>query len=496
MVLIPGTAGAGPAYDNPGDLNWTDCPAAAMTDPGTQCAEVQVPKDYSVPGGETITVTVSRIPATSGTSQGVIAGNPGGPGGDALGMFADGAVTMPEQITQDFDLIAVQPRGLRWSTPLDCDVAGIPTSSLIAGNFGALYAACESQSPGYAEHITTENTARDLEEVRKALGVDRIGLYGTSYGTDLMSTYATLFGDKVDGLVLDSAVDASDRYFDLGVSREPWRRDSMNEMFRWIADRNDEYGLGTTPLEVYTRWSDMVNNEAGAPGQVYPPPAEVGDIPESLGDSSDALVPLANELLPVVWRGHSFISSALGGSAQMSPTMELAMQGMYTEAAWPVLAETVSSGVTPQAELPEGMTEDDLIAMMVSLSMVERSIICNDNTVPADPTLIPRSFIDIYTGGDMFEMNANTLKSGHLCIGWPAQGAAVNHSPADLDRQPLVLHYTNDSAVTGTPAGEAMRDSMNGELILLDGHNHVALLPDHAAGNAEVQEAVVRQYTG
>ena len=203
---------AGPA--DLGGLDWGACPTAAMTAPGTVCADIDVPRDYSDPEGATISLTVSRVPAT-GERRGVIAGNPGGPGGDALGMFSDEAVRMPTAVREHFDLIAVEPRGLAWGTPLNCNVADIPMTGLLSGQVGAMYASCEANEPGYAATITTENTARDLNHVRDVLGQDVMHLYGLSYGTDLMSTYATLFPDKTGRMVLDSSVDPADRYFRL-----------------------------------------------------------------------------------------------------------------------------------------------------------------------------------------------------------------------------------------------------------------------------------------
>src|SRR5699024_10758541 len=55
-------------------------------------------------------------------------------------------------------------------------------------------------------HLTTENTARDWERVRQALGVEQISIHGLSYGTLLGSTYATLFPEHTDKMVLDSGV--------------------------------------------------------------------------------------------------------------------------------------------------------------------------------------------------------------------------------------------------------------------------------------------------
>ena len=47
--------------------------------------------------------------------------------------------------------------------------------------------------------------------MREALGLDRISLYGDSYGTFLSQSYAYRHGDTLDALVLDSAYPAAGR---------------------------------------------------------------------------------------------------------------------------------------------------------------------------------------------------------------------------------------------------------------------------------------------
>ncbi|MBV7294375.1 alpha/beta hydrolase [Corynebacterium sp. TAE3-ERU12] len=471
------------------NFDWKPCPPAALADADTKCAETEVPKDYTDPDAGTITVTFSWRPAT-GSRQGVIAGNPGGPGGSALGMFSDDVVKMPAQVREHFDLIAVQPRGLRWATPLNCDIADIPLSGVAAGNFGALYSLCETQMPGYAKTITTENTARDLNEVRQQLGVDQLSLYGVSYGSDLMSTYATLFPNNTDGIILDSGVDPDDRFFDLGPAREPWRRDALNAMFEWMAERNDTYGLGTTPLAVYKRWSERVNEEVGAPGQVYPPPAEVGDVPAAFEDNPEALLPVVNEVLPVLWRGQSLISALQGKQAQQSKIMQFTFGAMYSESVWPILADIVKTGELPAPQMPEGVTEEDMLAEINAMAMVETGIICNDNLSAADPSLTPKVLFNGVTNGDMLEINADGLKSGFKCTGWPAHRAAITPDGSALTKKPLILHYNHDSAVTGI-SYEAIEKYMGGDVHVYEGYGHGVL---GAKNGADMVAGLVSDY--
>jgi hypothetical protein len=68
-------------------LSWHPC-----TEQGAAllCASLQVPLDYSHPGGRKITLALSEVPATApaGRRQGVLLVNPGGPGGSGLSLAA------------------------------------------------------------------------------------------------------------------------------------------------------------------------------------------------------------------------------------------------------------------------------------------------------------------------------------------------------------------------------------------------------------------------
>ncbi len=60
-------------------------------------------------------------------------------------------------------------------------------------------------------HYATPDSVEDLEAIRADLGVERLTLFGISYGTELALAYARAHPDRVDRLILDSVVDPDDR---------------------------------------------------------------------------------------------------------------------------------------------------------------------------------------------------------------------------------------------------------------------------------------------
>ena len=62
-----------------------------------------------------------------------------------------------------------------------------------------------------ARKYTTPDSVEDLEAIRADLGVERLTLFGISYGTELALAYARAHPDRVDRLILDSVVDPDDR---------------------------------------------------------------------------------------------------------------------------------------------------------------------------------------------------------------------------------------------------------------------------------------------
>ncbi|MEU6307420.1 alpha/beta hydrolase [Streptomyces chartreusis] len=62
---------------------------------------------------------------------------------------------------------------------------------------------CEQRDPELMRHVSTSDTARDLDRLRQAVGDPQLTYLGISYGTILAATYANLFPDKVRAMVVD-----------------------------------------------------------------------------------------------------------------------------------------------------------------------------------------------------------------------------------------------------------------------------------------------------
>ncbi len=200
-------------------LDWASCGS------DLDCAWLTVPLDYSDPAGPRIRLRVSRASATGvpENRQGSLVVNPGGPGASGLDFAAYVALGLAPKVAEQFDIVGFDTRGVGKSIPVTCMTGAETTRFLRADGspdtraeelrlmtLGARLArGCLSKSPGIARHLGSENTARDLDILRQALGDDRLNWLGFSYGTYLGTLYAEAFPDRVGRFVLDGALDPS-----------------------------------------------------------------------------------------------------------------------------------------------------------------------------------------------------------------------------------------------------------------------------------------------
>jgi pimeloyl-ACP methyl ester carboxylesterase len=251
------------------EVGWAACPAEVTGPPRgqVQCASVSVPLDYSDPGGDQIEIMVSRIASTNaGQRRGVLLTNPGGPGYSGLdfpGLLIQQG--LPASVMDAYDLIGMDPRGVGHSSPVSCGfTTGEPYSAHLspyalddaaviewAEVVEAVAAKCaENDTDGRLRHITTANTARDLDRIRVALGEEKASFYGASYGSALGAAYASMFPDTTDRIVVDSIVGST--YLDHDVLRRFGLgfEETFPDFARWAAARHASYGLGRTPEQV------------------------------------------------------------------------------------------------------------------------------------------------------------------------------------------------------------------------------------------------------
>jgi pimeloyl-ACP methyl ester carboxylesterase len=188
---------------------------------GFQCASLKVPVDYANPGGATIELAVVRDPTSAKHKLGSVVLNPGGPGASGIGYAEGEGQTIKQALGGAFDVVSFDPRGVGASAPIRCltskqldqwvafeadpnSPASVAQQDQLAKQFAA---GCEAHSPALLPHVSTVDTARDLDVLRAALGDAKLTYIGASYGTFLGAIYAQLFPANIRALVLDGALD-------------------------------------------------------------------------------------------------------------------------------------------------------------------------------------------------------------------------------------------------------------------------------------------------
>ncbi|MFH9765005.1 alpha/beta hydrolase [Streptomyces microflavus] len=246
---------------------WQRCEAAAPAE--FQCATIKVPLDYRAPGGKRIDLAISRISSTGpGKRHGVLLSNPGGPGGQGIYMPLALQEELPEAALRKYDLIGFDPRGVGRSTPVTCDLTpeeenwlrpykketftkDVAWARKVADK-------CREKSGAVLPHITTRNTARDMDLLRAVLGEKKISYLGYSYGTYLGAVYTQLFPGRADRFVLDSAVDPARAWRGMVQWWAEGAEPAFDRWTGWAAARSETYGLGDTPKKVDRTFWELV----------------------------------------------------------------------------------------------------------------------------------------------------------------------------------------------------------------------------------------------
>jgi pimeloyl-ACP methyl ester carboxylesterase len=166
------------------------------------CARVTVPLDRSggLPG--TIALQVERFQTARVAAPGVLLAIAGGPGQAGTPVFDEPYLDAfgPALATRDF--VTFDLRGTGRSGALRCPVL---ERAPIGDETSAAAACATSLGPARA-HYTTRDTVEDIEAVRQALAVDRLTLYGISYGSKVAEAYAMRYPERVDRMVLDAVL--------------------------------------------------------------------------------------------------------------------------------------------------------------------------------------------------------------------------------------------------------------------------------------------------
>jgi pimeloyl-ACP methyl ester carboxylesterase len=221
MSMTVGTASAVPVSSQSEPpvpvLDWRSC------DSGFQCATARVPLDYRHPDGTKISIAVIRHLATDPAHQiGTLFVNYGGPE-EQIEPFVSGFTALPAQLRARYDIVTFDPRGFGFSAAVRCFSsvaadnkfnASLPDYPVGARQdaawdrtFARFDARCVQRNGSLLKHVTTADTARDMNLLRQAVGAPKLNYLGASYGTVLGAIYANLFPATTGHMVFDGAMD-------------------------------------------------------------------------------------------------------------------------------------------------------------------------------------------------------------------------------------------------------------------------------------------------
>jgi pimeloyl-ACP methyl ester carboxylesterase len=177
-----------------------------------RCGTLVVPEDRARGaasatdgGGRTVGLAVAVVKATGRTSApDAIFVLAGGPGQSARDLYPDMANGFSD-LCITHDIVLVDQRGTGRSAPLSCPDIEIEGTTHDPSEEAGLAARCREELEKHADlrQYTTANAMDDLDDVRAALGYDKIDLYGVSYGTRAALVYLRRHEGHVRAVVVD-----------------------------------------------------------------------------------------------------------------------------------------------------------------------------------------------------------------------------------------------------------------------------------------------------
>jgi pimeloyl-ACP methyl ester carboxylesterase len=170
-----------------------------------RCARVSVPLDRTGATPGHVSLFVKRIRAQHKPSRGALFVLAGGPGQSATQAFEGDGLGVLSPAFRTRDLVVFDQRGTGRSGLLRC--RPLERSNLF--DAGQAAGRCASRLGARRSHYTSRDSVEDIESLRVALGLDKIAIYGTSYGVKVALGYALTYPAHVERLVLDSVLEAA-----------------------------------------------------------------------------------------------------------------------------------------------------------------------------------------------------------------------------------------------------------------------------------------------
>lgn len=453
---------------------WGSCARFLGTDsrelPTAVCTSIGVPIDDADPAGAQAQLAVIKIPAT-GQRIGSLFINPGGPGASAVDATAAmGYALAGTPISEHFDLVGFDPRGVGYSTPqlrcrtdaefdawrrnpmVDYSPQGVAAIEQIYRDYAQECA--DKLGTAFLAGVGTASAARDMDTVRQVLGDEQINYLGFSYGTELGTAYVERYPDRVRTMVLDGAIDPAQDTVDSVIEQMTGFQVAFND---YAADcaRSAGCPLGTDPTQWVARFHQLVDPLVAAPGPTSDPRGL---------SYQDAITGTFNALYaPQYWK---FLTSGLLGLQRHSDAGDL------------LLLADEYQGRNPAGQYNNGQDAFNAIR-------------CVDDPTPTDPA--------VWAGIDQRTRELAPFQSygqftGYaprdICAFWPVPPTSSPHPAAPAPPGSVVVVSTTHDPATPYEAGVNLARQLGAPLITFDGTQHTAVFN----GDVCVDSAIFRYF--
>lgn len=444
----------------------------AVAAAGAECARLDVPLDYEDPDGETAQIALVRVPARGDDPIGSLLYNPGGPGGAGIFTGAQSALQLAESpITESFDVIGFDPRGVGASTPaIEChtdaesDDGSYPLS--VIGNSvemteedtRAIYERCAQESGGerVLAAVGTRDAARDMDVLREVLGDDQLSFLGQSYGTRLGAVYAEQFPENVRAMVLDGGIDPTAATYERRVAAYSGFQRAFDEMAAFCVAQGD-CPLGDDPEQALATFQGIVQ-----PLRENPVPAGPAD--EFELDFDDAT----------------------GGVTG----------GLYISEAWPAIIAGIAEIQQGRGDTLTGINfafgQRDPAGVWPNAFEAIYAVNCMDEE-RMSPEEVADLRAEIYASAPYLDPGVDIGAGARdTCEAWPEQPElGFPYADGLVDELPatLVVSITGD-ATTPYEGGVALAETLGSNLLTVVGEQHTVV----TQGNQPCVDQVVADY--
>jgi len=444
----------------PAEIAFSDCSNQFRTAIGGSrakqmtfsCGKLPVPLSYSRPSGSHLQLFVVRIHPKLQRPQdklGSLLVNPGGPGASGINLAAGLVNALSDKVFAHFDLVGFDPRGVGLSQPLQCisdrqkdqlaaadpDVRTAAGRAQARSGAQAVVRACAAKYRGGLADYNTEETARDMDLIRRAVGDAKLNYLGFSYGTRLGAAYAHEFPTNVRAAVLDGALDP--------VTGELAQDEQQTKAFEQAFDQFA---------------ADCVKRAACKP----------------LGNPRAAVTGLiaAADRTPIRSSRKGETRLATGGIVTIG-----VVSALYDQSQWAPLGKALidakrgdAAGIFALAD--SYLERDPATGHYSNIMDANLAINCNDSRLKITDALVASTAKQWIAKYPIFGPNA--AASLYSCYGWPPSGHPLPSASAPGSPPILVIGTVHDPATPYRQAQLLAKALGTGVVLTWDGEGHTA----------------------